>query len=53
MVVVRMLVVRRKNFQIPAARGSNTRGSGARVRSKIAKFSKSSRECKWYECKIF
>ena len=42
-VVVRVVVVRRQNFLSPAARGSDSRGSGARVIVTNAKFSKSRR----------
>ena len=44
-VVVRVLVVQRQNFLSPAARGNDSRGSGARVSVTNAKFSKSSRAC--------
>ena len=61
-VVVRVLVVRRQNFQSPAARGTNTRGSvkrgsvtnakfsnrGNRGSDTNAKFSKFSRAWYWY-----
>jgi len=42
-VVVRVVVVRRQNFLSPAARGSDSRGSGARVSVTTAIISKFSR----------
>ena len=44
-VVVRVVVVRNRNFLIPATRGIGTRGSGARVSGTNAKFSKPMRGC--------